>query len=53
MGVFADRPLDFAYATLLLIAVRVALNTVLTVDHADFETYRIGSRGRFRVVPER
>jgi uncharacterized protein len=50
---YADRPMDFADATLVLLAEREALTTVLTVDHADFETYRIGSRGRFRVVPER
>jgi predicted nucleic acid-binding protein len=53
MARYADRPMDFADATLVHIAEREALNTVLTVDHADFETYRIGSRGRFRVVPER
>ena len=50
---YADRPMDFADATLVHLAEREALSTVLTVDHADFETYRIGRRGRFRVVPER
>ena len=50
---YADRPMDFADATLVHLAEREGLSTVLTVDNADFETYRIGSRGRFRVVPGR
>ena len=50
---YADRPMDFADATLVHLAEREALSTVLTVDHSDFETYRIGRRGRFRVVPGR
>jgi predicted nucleic acid-binding protein len=50
---YADRPMDFADATLVRLAEREALTTVFTIDHADFETYRIGGRGRFRVVPGR
>jgi hypothetical protein len=50
MDRYADRPMDFADATLVHLAEREALSTVFTVDHADFETYRIGSRGRFRVM---
>lgn len=50
---YADRPMDFADATLVHVAERESLPTVFTVDHADFETYRIGKRGRFRVVPGR
>jgi hypothetical protein len=25
----------------------------LTIDHNDFETYRIGSKKRFTILPER
>jgi hypothetical protein len=46
-----DRPMDFADATLVHLAGRETLATILTVDHADFETYRIGARRRFRVLP--
>ena len=53
MARYADRPMDFADATLVHLAEREALSTVFTVDHADFETYRIGGRRRFRVVPGR
>jgi predicted nucleic acid-binding protein len=52
MSRYADRPMDFADATLVYLAKRETLSTVFTVDHADFETYRIEGRRRFRVVPE-
>lgn len=48
---YADRPMDFADATLVHLAKREALSAIFTVDHADFETYRIEGRRRFRVVP--
>jgi hypothetical protein len=40
-----------ADATLVYLARREALSTIFTVDHADFETYRIEGRRRFRVLP--
>jgi predicted nucleic acid-binding protein len=45
------RPMGFADATLVHLAERESLSTILTVDHADFETYRIQGRRRFRVLP--
>ena len=45
------RPMGFADATLVHLAERESLLTILTVDHADFETYRIQGRRRFRVLP--
>lgn len=53
MKKYHDRPMDFADATLVHLARRESLVTIFTVDHADFETYRIAGRRRFRVVPER
>lgn len=53
MSKYHDRPMDFADATLVRLARRENLNTVFTVDHADFETYRIAGRRRFRIYPER
>jgi predicted nucleic acid-binding protein len=50
---YADRPMDFADATLVYLARRERLNVVFTVDNDDFETYRIEGRRRFRVVPGR
>ena len=51
MSRYWDRSMDFADATLVYLAKRESLSTVLTVDHADFDTYRIEGRRRFRVLP--
>jgi uncharacterized protein len=51
MSRYADRPMDFADATLVYLAKREGLATVFTVDHADFDAYRIEGRRRFRILP--
>jgi len=51
MARYWDRPMDFADATLVYLARREGLSTVFTVDHADFNTYRIAGRKRFRILP--
>lgn len=51
MRQYRDRPMDFADATLVHLAERESLNTILTVDISDFETYRIEGRKRFRILP--
>lgn len=53
MSRYADRPMDFADATLVYLAKREVLSTVFTVDHADFSTYRIEGKRQFRVLPAR
>jgi len=50
---YRDRPMDFADATLVHLARREDLATVFTIDHDDFETYRIDGKRRFRIVPQR
>jgi predicted nucleic acid-binding protein len=50
---YHDRPMDFADATLVLLAERESLSLVFTVDHDDFETYRLPRNRRFRLVPGR
>jgi predicted nucleic acid-binding protein len=50
---YADHPMDLADATLVHLAHRESLTTVFTIDHGDFEAYRIGGRRRFRIVPGR
>lgn len=50
---YRDRPMDFADATLVHLAQREGLSTVFTIDHDDFETYRIGGRRAFHIVPPR
>jgi predicted nucleic acid-binding protein len=44
---------DFADATLVRVAEREGIRTVFTVDHSDFETYRIGRSAKFRILPAR
>lgn len=51
MGQYKDRPMDFADATLVHLAGRESLTTIFTVDRDDFETYRIGGRKRFTILP--
>ena len=51
MARYADRPMDFADATLVHVAEREGLRTILTIDHDDFETYRIGRNAKFRILP--
>jgi predicted nucleic acid-binding protein len=51
MSRYWDRPMDYADATLVHLAKRESLSTILTVDHADFDSYRIEGRRRFRVLP--
>jgi predicted nucleic acid-binding protein len=46
-----DRPMDFADATLVHLANRESLTTILTVDQADFATYRLAGKRRFQVLP--
>jgi uncharacterized protein len=53
MRKYRDRPMDFADATLVYLAERESLFTVFTIDHDDFETYRVGGRKRLRILPSR
>lgn len=50
---YSDRPMDFADATLVHLARRENLTTIFTIDHNDFETYRIEGKRVFRIVPPR
>lgn len=53
MDRYRDRPMDFADGTLVHLARRESLTTIFTVDHNDFETYRIEGQRRFRIIPSR
>ncbi len=52
MARYADRPMDFADATLVHVAEQVSTNIVFTIDHNDFETFRVHNRP-FRIFPSR
>ena len=53
MTQYKDRPMDFADATLVHLAAREGISLILTVDFDDFETYRIGGRKKFTIMPSR
>jgi len=53
MAQYFDRPMDFADATLVHLAARERLSTILTVDQDDFETYRLPGRKKFTILPLR
>jgi predicted nucleic acid-binding protein len=50
---YRDRPMDFADATLVHAGSKLKLADVVTIDHDDFETYRMVGRRKFRILPER
>jgi predicted nucleic acid-binding protein len=42
---YRDRPMDIADASLVVIAERLGLNEILTIDRSDFDVYRlVGNR---------
>ena len=53
MSRYKDRPMDFADATLVHVANREGLRLILTIDHNDFETYRLTGNKKFVILPER
>ena len=48
---YADLPMDYADATLVVLAEEIDTDLVFTTDRRDFGVYRIRGRRRFRVVP--
>jgi uncharacterized protein len=52
MSKYGDQPMDFADATLVHLARRESIDTILTLDR-DFESYRIEGRKRFNILPSR
>lgn len=44
---YADQPMDFADASLVLLATRTGVREILTADRRDFAVYRLAGRARF------
>jgi len=53
MSRYHDRPMDFADATLVHIANLQSISLILTIDHNDFETYRLAGNKKFTIRPAR
>lgn len=52
MTKYRDLPMDFADATLVVLADRLAISKVFTLDQRDFGVYRVGRR-KLDVIPRR
>jgi predicted nucleic acid-binding protein len=50
MARYADRPMDFADASLVAIAERMQLERIVTLDRADFAIYQLHGRKPFAIV---
>ncbi len=48
---YSDLPMDYADATLVVLAEELGTNLVFTTDRRDFGVYRIGGRRRFEILP--
>jgi hypothetical protein len=44
---YADQPMDFADASVVMLATRSGVREILTADRRDFAVYRLGGRLRF------
>src|SRR5688572_11419161 len=51
MAKYADLPMDFADATLVVLAESLDTTTIFTLDRRDFGVYRTGRR-KFRLIPK-
>ena len=49
---YRDLPMDFADATLVVLAEELNTRNVFTTDRRDFGTYRIAGKAKFRIKPE-
>ena len=49
---YADLPMDYADATLVVLAEELDTNLVFTTDRRDFAVYRIKGRRRFEMLPD-
>ncbi|MCX6876301.1 MAG: PIN domain-containing protein [Verrucomicrobia bacterium] len=50
MARYADAPMDFADATLVLLAERLWTPNILTLDERGFRTFRFAGKRHFRLV---
>ena len=50
MEKYADTPMDFADATLVLLAEKLSVHSICTLDRRGFRAYRIGRRKAFKLV---
>jgi len=52
MAKYADLPMDYADATLVVLAEEVGTDLILTTDKRGFSVYRMNKNRRFRILPD-
>jgi len=53
MEKYQDRPMDLADASLVVLAEKRGLRDIFTLDHTDFQIYRLKGRAAFRLWPRK
>lgn len=53
MAKYSDVPMDYADATLVAVAEALGIRDIMTLDRKGFSAYRYGSRGSFRIFPDK
>jgi hypothetical protein len=51
MKKYADRPMDYADATLVALAEDLNADQIFTLDRGDFSIYRLQEKRPFRILP--
>jgi len=51
MAKYADIPMDFADATLVVVAEEMGIDTIMTLDRRGFEAYRMLGSKSFIILP--
>ena len=51
LELYEDLPMDFADATLVVLAEDLGTDLIFTTDRRDFGIYRVGGKKRFRIKP--
>jgi len=51
MAKYKDMPMDFADATLVVLAEETGISEIFTLDKKGFNTYRIHGKSSFHIIP--
>ncbi len=51
MRKYSDLPMDYADASLVVLAMDLGIENILTLDRNDFGIYRLGKKGYFSIFP--
>lgn len=52
MKKYRDQPMELADASLVMVAERMGLHKIFTLDRRDFSIYRLSKGRSFRILPE-